>query len=75
MANVLLRILFVIVVQKQPHILYIIITGHIIISPVPALSRAVLVDQACVDPVYVQSSGSDGIRTHNLLLQYHRREL
>ena len=40
--------------------------GHIIISPDPALSRAVLVDQACVDPVYVQSSGSGGIRTHNL---------
>ena len=41
-------------VQKQPHI----IMGHIIISPVPALSRAVLVDQAWFDPVYVQSSGS-----------------
>ena len=25
--------------------------GHIIISPVPVLSRAALVDQACVDPV------------------------
>ena len=37
--------------------------GHIIISPVPALSRAVLVDQACDDPVYVQSSGSGGIRS------------
>ena len=49
--------------------------GHIIISPVPVLSRAVLVDQACVDPVYVQSSGSGGIRTHNLQLQYQRREL
>ena len=49
--------------------------GHIIINPVPALSRAVLVDQAWFDPVYVQSSGSGGIRTHNLLLQYQRREL
>ena len=68
-------ILFVLVVQKQPHILYIIILGHIIISPVPALSRAVLVDQASVDPVYVQSSGSGGIRTRNLLLQYQRRKL
>ena len=47
----------------------------IIISPIPALSRAVLVDQACVDPVYVQSSGSGGTRTRNLLLQYQRREL
>ena len=44
--------------------------GHIIIIPVPAL-----VDQASVDPVYVQSSGSGGIRTRNLLLQYQRREL
>ena len=43
--------------------------GHIIISPVPALSRAVLVDQASVDPVYVQSSSSGGIRTRNLLNQ------
>ena len=48
-------------IQKQPHILYIIIMGHIIISPVQALSKAVLVDQASVDPVYVQSSGSGGI--------------
>ena len=67
--------LFVLVVQKQPHMLYIIIMGHIIIGPVPALSRAVSVDQASVDPVYVQSSGSGGIRTRNLLLQYQRRKL
>ena len=52
-----------------------IIMGHIIIRPVPALSRAVLVDQASIDPVYVQSSGSGGIQTRNLLLQYQRREL
>ena len=44
--------------------------GHINIILVPALSRAVSVDQASVDPVYVQSSGSGGIRTRNLLLQY-----
>ena len=41
------------------------------ISPVPALSRAALVDPASVDPVYVQSSGSGEIRPHNLPLQYH----
>ena len=52
-----------------------IIMGHVIISPVPALSWALLVDQASVDPVYVQSSGSGEIRTHNLLPQYQRREL
>ena len=49
--------------------------GHIIISPVLALSRAVSVDQASVDPVYVQSSGSGGIRTRNLLLQYQAQAL
>ena len=46
---------FVLVVQKQPHILYIIIMGYIIIKPVPALSRV-----EWFDPVYVQSSRGDG---------------
>ena len=35
--------------ETTTHTMYIIIMGHIIISPVPALSRAAL-----VDPVYVQ---------------------
>ena len=67
--------IFVFEIQKQPHIIYIIIMGHIIFSPVSALSRAALVIPVLVDPVYVQSSGSDGFRTHDLLLQNQRHAL